>query len=631
MSTCFSKEIVFVVSPAGSQVEERELQIATAFYGLDLRTVSVGSRGDAQTVRDLASREETAGVAIAANALTSVDESALLGVLARRKGRIPLLILGVSPDQDSAVLMKWSDGTLSGARKLIGQAQRQYLFGKADGLTFQLSNLAIPIATKDLTYLLPNKDNSVSDILSVQQGNQKFSVFQKMMIYGQQMFVASAMPAEELLTSDERVVNEFLCVAPPMIFVHYSAGEHGWHTLYHYANFTIDDPWLRQPYGYVDYESLLDQMQRHNFHTTIAFIPWNYARSQPRVVSLFREHPDRFSIAIHGDNHDHKEFTDYRSRCFALQVKNLKQSLARMEKFRALTGIDYDQVMVFPHSIPPEKTLVALKTYNYLATVNSNNVPQDKSEPSSPLFFLRPMTLRFGGFPSIIRYSITGRVSHAFVAISGFLGNPLFFYGHSDDLSKGVGAFNGIAEEVNRIEPDTEWRSLGESLKHLYLARVRDDSNYDVMAFANEICLDGAAGRNTKFVVRKREFGSQVIKSVTLDGEPYPYQIRNGYFMTNVSVLSGASRCISIRYDNDLNLAKIDISHDSLMIQLLRRMSDFRDIYLAKTSPGDALIRFYYGHELTMAELVETVIIMAFITVCAGFLLRRFFLRRRTL
>ena len=121
------------------------------------------------------------------------------------------------------------------------------------------------------------------------------------------------------------VVDSFAEVAPVMMFVKYSAGDRGWHAPYHYANFTIDDPWLREPYGRLSYEGLLKEMEKHNFHTTIAFIPWNYDRSEASVVTLFREHPDRFSISIHGDNHDHGEFENPQKR--GHHAAALKQAL----------------------------------------------------------------------------------------------------------------------------------------------------------------------------------------------------------------------------------------------------------------------------------------------------------------
>ena len=111
------------------------------------------------------------------------------------------------------------------------------------------------------------------------------------------MFVACAVRPDDAAPYAEGIVNAFLRLAPAMMFAKYSAGARGWHAPAHYANLTIDDPWLRQPYGYVDYKGLLEEMEKHNFHTTIAFIPWNYERSQPEVVSLFKSHPERFSIA----------------------------------------------------------------------------------------------------------------------------------------------------------------------------------------------------------------------------------------------------------------------------------------------------------------------------------------------
>jgi hypothetical protein len=437
------------------------------------------------------------------------------------------------------------------------------------------------------------------------------------------------MPSDEGSSDGEGVVNAFVRIAPAMMFIKYCAGERGWHSLHHYANLTIDDPWLRQPYGYVDYKGLFEEMKGHEFHTTIAFIPWNFDRSESGVVSLFRNHPDRFSIAIHGDNHDHKEFTDYRSKPLPVQIADLKQSLARMEKFRAVTGIESDQVMIFPHSIPPEQTLAALKTYNYLATVNSTNVPQGETEPKSPLFALRPVTLSFAGFPSIKRYSIAAPITQAFLAINEYLDNPLFFYGHSDDFTKGIDAFDGVADEVNKLDPGTEWRSLGEVVKHLYLVKLGEDSDYDVLAFSNSICLENVGRRDSMFYVRKQETGPQTINSVAVDGQPYPYQVENGYLNARVPVPAGGTRCVVIQYQNDLKLASMSTSEHSFIVYLLRTASDFRDIYLSKSIAGLAFVRFYYDHELSPARLIESVLIFMAICMYAGYRLREFVRTKR--
>ena len=60
----------------------------------------------------------------------------------------------------------------------------------------------------------------------------------------------------------------------------------------------IDDPFLKASYGFLDFCKLLDLMDKHNFHTTIAFIPWNYRRTNKKTAKLFLDRPDRFSCAF---------------------------------------------------------------------------------------------------------------------------------------------------------------------------------------------------------------------------------------------------------------------------------------------------------------------------------------------
>jgi hypothetical protein len=399
-----------------------------------------------------------------------------------------------------------------------------------------------------------------------------------------------------------------------MMFVRQAAGEKGWHALHRYANLTIDDPWLRQPYGHVDYELLLEQMQKHNFHTTIAFIPWNYDRSEAGVVQLFKQHPQRLSIAIHGDNHDHKEFRDYRSKPLELQLAALKQSLARMERFRALTGIPYDRVMIFPHSIAPRPTVEALKGLGYLATVNGANVPQGEAEPSSASFALRPVTLDYAAFPSIRRHSIAAAVTPAFIAISQYLGNPLLFYGHSEDFAKGIEAFNPIADAVNATEPQTRWRGLSEIVSGLYLVRLRDDSDYDVLALSSSVCIENFSGRDAVFHVRKQEFGGPAIQALAVDGRPHPYQLENDTLSFSTTIGKGNTQCAAIAYRNDADLSSVAPARDSWSVYLLRMASDFRDIHLSKTGWGLAFIRFYNGHAIRPVH----VLVLAAVFLAAG-------------
>ena len=76
------------------------------------------------------------------------------------------------------------------------------------------------------------------------------------------------------------------------MYLRAAAGDKAWHFARQYANLTVDDAWLIEPYGHLSYAGLLAEMEKHDFHTTVAFIPWNFDRSRPDVVSIVRAHPD---------------------------------------------------------------------------------------------------------------------------------------------------------------------------------------------------------------------------------------------------------------------------------------------------------------------------------------------------
>jgi hypothetical protein len=274
-----------------------------------------------------------------------------------------------------------------------------------------------------------------------------------------------------------------------------------------------------------------------------------------------------------------------------------------MDRFQALTGLPYDKVMVFPHSIGPEGALAALKEYNYIATVNSWNVPMDRPNPTSLSFALRPVTVLYENFPSIARSSAEVPISRSFIAMDAFLDNPLLFYGHHGLFARSIGAFNSVADAVNQIEPGIRWRSLGDIAKHLYLMKLRDDSDYEVLAFSSTITLNNTSGRDSTFYVRKQETGRPAIKSVKVDGREYNYRLLDNYLTLKIAVASGRNRSVAIEYENDLAGTPISISRDSARVYFLRMASDFRDITLSKSGLGQTFVRFYHDYDLTPKEV----------------------------
>ena len=621
---CQSADVVLVRAGGTLSTEDRELELAARFYGLSLQVVTL-SANFSQRSRALELNANLA-VAIEANALSLVNQKALLRTLSRRRGgSVPLLILGVTQETGPTLLRTWSGGAAVDTQRLESAGRMDYVVGRVAGITQQLTHLEMPFPGNDTFYFAIAGDSKTQVIMTVRNDHQVVPVFIEADLHQQKVFLlCKANPAgdREVEENAESMETAFAKIAPVMMFIRYSAGERGWHALHHYANLTIDDPWLREPYGDLSYKGLLKEMEKHDFHTTIAFIPWNYDRSEAEAVSLFRDHPERFSICIHGDNHDHKEFEDLGSKPLSVQTAALKQSLARMEKFRMLTGIPYDSVFVFPHSIGTESILEELKTYNFLATINSSNVPMDRSRPSALLFALRPVTLAFADFPSISRYSAAMPSQNSFLGINEFLDNPLFFYTHHDFFATGIDAFDTMADDVNKLEPDTHWRSVGDIVKHLYLVRLRDDSNYDVLTFSNSFDLENTSGRSLVFDVKRQESGSPVIASVTVDGQAYAFQLRGGYLDLSVPVPVGGVRSVVIQYKNDLDLVSISTSKSSLRVYLLRRVSDYRDLTLSKYYAGRAFTGYYYKHGVTPLLLILCGCTLILVSICGGWTVR---------
>lgn len=613
---CYSANIILVRSATEQPAHLEELRIAVRFYGLGLTEIAATDT-NFHIIGKAIARNETIAVAVTADALGLISDKALMRFLPRRSGaRVPMLILNVTPETNPSLLRMWSRGAVVACKRLHNQLNpnqvnlSHYVIGRAASITGELGGMEMPFPSKDASYLVLGEDSSSQTIAAVRNGQQILPTFiaatqgQKKVFLWTKSHSSSSSGINE---NPDLALETFASIAPALMFVKYAAGERGWHTTRHYANLTIDDPWLRERYGNLCYKDLLGEMEKHRFHTTIAFVPWNYARSESGVASLFKNHPERFSICIHGNNHDHQEFGDLRSKSLDLQTAAIRESLNRMERFQQLTGIPYDKVMVFPHNIGSQSILQTLKTYNFLATVNASNVPMDNTIPLGQSFVLRTVTLFFAGFPSVRRYPAY-KPDPSYIAINAFLDNPLLFYCHSDLFSGGIGAFNTIADQVNSFVPDIRWSSLGDVIRHLYLVRVRDDSNHDVLSFTHHLSLDNTSDRDSVFYVRIPATGLPAIASVTIDGQPCLYQLDDRYLNCRIGISAGRTRNLVVLFANDLHQSRTNESRYNLRIWFLRTASDFRDIVLSQFTLGRALTDFYYKRKITPLLIVTSAI-----------------------
>ncbi len=590
-----ASRVILIDQPGSTSAATRQLESATSFYGLDLEVKTPGRGGSAKELVSAIRDEKTLAVVIDAGVLQQLDRDQLLDALRHAQVQIPLMIAGIDEHTSSALLSQWSAGAIVGSTVSAPASESSwYEIARKSEVTQQLSGEELPLARTNVPTLMLDGGRGTQPLLEVQRGSVAYPVFVRTPRGGHDLFFAADTRAPEVPVSPDpyRQQSVFASLAPSLLFLHFAAGERAWHSPGSYANFTIDDLWLREPYGHVNYEGLLRQSEVHNFHTTVAFIPWNFERSQPEMVALFRKNPDRLSICIHGNNHIHQEFGPLDSHPIAKQTDDMKQALARMERFSALTGIPYDAVMVFPHSVGPEMTFSGLKRYNYLATANSLNVPLDAVAPANVEYALRTATLRFADFPSYRRYSAETDIPESQLAIDAFLGNPMLFYSHESFFASGNDAFNKTADTVNRLEPNTEWSGLGNVARHSYIERLRDDGDYDIRSFSGTIDLANHGNRETTYFIEKDEDFAESL-TVLVDGQPFPFDRSGSELRVRVSIPAGKSRAIAIRYQNDLNLAQIPMGMGSKRVKAIRLLSDFRDNAVSNTRLGRIFIKNY--------------------------------------
>jgi polysaccharide pyruvyl transferase WcaK-like protein/peptidoglycan/xylan/chitin deacetylase (PgdA/CDA1 family) len=630
-SSAWGTDVVVVTNAGADTAAETQVRMVAEFYGLGVRDISVGGPQNRALVTDMLKQQGTVAAIISSGALSSLDRTATFESLRRADGsRVALLIMVTSPPYSSEELSIWTEGLIKGCNPIEENRQRWNLsFAKQD-IARQLAGVALNGAGAPACGMVVSNNPAVRVVAEIRDEIDTFAAFLQFSIDAQPMFVDTVMRPPRKTQNDGAAQLQafFSSIAGLAMFMRQAAGESAWHLPGAYANLTVDDPWLVEPYGNLGYRALLEEMEKHNFHTTIAFVPWNYDRSQPEVVSLFQEHADRFSLCIHGNNHNHREFGEYAIQPLARQEDNLKQALARMEELKKATGLPYDRVMVFPHAIAPAETLGLLKKANYWATVNSEKVPLGASAPADRLLALRQWTLAFGGFPSIKRTSAEVPVSHEAIAINAFLGNPQLFYVHQEVFEDKIGAFDSTADEINRVEPSIQWKSLGYIVRHLYLMQLRSDGDYDVSAVSPLLELANPTSRRVVFHVHRVEEPAAPLHLLMVDGAPSKYQVAHNEVQFDVVLEPRQTRHIDMSYGDGPSLASVELSTRSVLVTLDRRLSDFRDMRLSRSKVGREIQSLYYKHGLDhMGAMLERTILVIF--VVAGLLTLRMLIARR--
>ena len=482
--------------------------------------------------------------------------------------------------------------------------------GLFPALTLEFTGLKLdrlPALRRDYTFIDGSQDENNRIINTVIGSNDGSPIFLRYQVGSGNVFLLSTKqyfdlrkdPMTEIYTPES-----FSQLVPLMMFVKFAAGDKGWHRDADFANLTIDDPWLVEPYGNLNYKNLLTEMKKRDFHTTIAFIPWNFDRSQSEVVEIFRKNPRRFSIAIHGNDHDLNELSD---RVPTSELRqDIYQSLTRMNEFKQRTNLPFSKVMVFPRKLGSIKALEILKESNFLATANARDLPYGARRPKDFDYNMRPALINYGGFPALQRRYVAPGKSDDRAVFDLFIDRPALLYGHHEDFSIGTGAFDAAVDQINSLAIKPKWQSLDRIAENLYLERVADDGSIKIKMYTNMLSIKNTSNQLKRYDVEKYEDFSIPIKAVTLDGKKTSFESNKKRKLITLSFNNpaGRSKQLAITYDGRADGGPISkTTNDSHVLEnfTIRMLSDFRDIYIPRLPFGNYLIRATSGYGLRLA------------------------------
>jgi hypothetical protein len=426
------------------------------------------------------------------------------------------------------------------------------------------------------TFILTTAKRSGARIISLGDG----AVFSKLEYGGVPIFFSTSGEIidldAELKSQNFDVRDHFLSAVPLVLYIKWAFPETCWNAPETNACLVIDDPVLKPRHGFVDFHELLSLMKQHKFATNIAFIPWNWRRSSPEVVRLFKENRENYSISVHGCDHTRAEFgSSDRQRLYW----KARQALDRMSRHESVTGIRHDRVMVFPQGIFSEAAMSALKRTDLIAAVNNDIISADQRRRAIKISELWDIAVMGYPFPLFTRrYPWEGIENFAFDAL---LGKPAIIIIHHDYCSDRSSRLINFIDRLNALKIAPTWRSLGEVARRSCRQRKLSSGEVEIEMYAAELRLENRSKQPKRFLIKRRECDPSAIREICAGSGSIAWNSVNGHITFEIDLSSGESKVVGIKFHE---LAKDGCNGDNLSYRfkaMLRRyLCEARDNYI---------------------------------------------------
>jgi hypothetical protein len=439
----------------------------------------------------------------------------------------------------------------------------------------QLSGSKFEANEKNRDFYFKTSDSSIRSLINI--NSKPYYIYFK--IKNCRIF---AVANNKMVNLDQKVTSEefntsniFSEFAPFLMFLKYVLKDKFWHPPNDYACFIIDDPSLKKKYGFLDFKKLSSLMDQYNCSSNIAFIPYNYSRSDNEVVCMFNERDDKLSISIHGCDHSESEFgiSDEKEL-----NRKIKLALFRMEKHKNITGIDHNKVMIFPQGSFSSNSIKLLKANNFLAAINSKVLADDISNIDISSFF-NPANMSYFNFPIFLR-RYPKDISD--FALDLFMSKPIFLVEHHDYFKDDYRNLCNFITDINNKFPKIKWKSPQYIMKNFFLEKREQDSSICVKIFSGNTIIRNNSNKLIKYNIVKQEDELIPIEKIVIEGIKTDYVFKNKTINLKINIKPKEQIEIKILYHNFFDVSQNPNIITNCKILMRRLLTEIRDNYFTK-------------------------------------------------
>ena len=367
-------------------------------------------------------------------------------------------------------------------------------------------------------------------------------------------------------------------VLPILLFLRFAFREQCWTNPFPSGSVIIDDPLLHHQYGFVHFESLLKEARNNHYAITLAFIPFNYNRSDQTVARLLAGHPNEFSLCVHGCDHTGAEFAQDDQAFLFYQAR---QALRRVKQHEQITGLSFDSVMVFPKGKFCTSAVKALKMSHYTAAANSTLYPSDwEAEGPTIKDLLSLACTRYHGFPIFQRRY---PVDVFDFAVDLFLGRPAIIVAHHQYFRKGCKALTDFVHSINSVCPAIQWMPLGRAVSSAAWYRKVGSQQYEASFCTPNFLVRNPSSFCSEFTLCYTDTAHELIENATVEGRDI--RQADGQLFAKVILEPGQRSHLQILYKNTPDHPYHHRLTFRLGARCRRYLSEFRDNYLSKCVP----------------------------------------------